>query len=293
MFILTIYRRSLLKIALVATSILTVVSGSYAQSAYEQAQEAFKMNDYERALASSNIQIAQFPSPEALMLRADCYHKLGEYSKALDDYDRARLAGYGQDDLYLNRGICKISMSLFDDAKMDLMNYLQRHEDDAKSYYWMATLEYMRMENKACLRYVDEAIWLDSTYADAYYLRAANFAEQKKYNLALEDFQEAYTQNPKLHRAKMNMATILLDMGQFRNAVEILSELKLEDIDFTAEVLYYRGEALYYKHDMEGACGDWVEAAQLGDVDAEANYKRLCIDKNDKPRFKRRSYIQF
>lgn len=293
MFILTIYRRSLLKIVLVATSILTVVSVSYAQSAYEQAQEAFKMNDYERALASANIQIAQFPSPEALMLRADCYHKLGEFSKALDDYDRARLAGYTQDDLYLNRGICKISMSLFDDAKMDLMNYLQRNEQDPKSYYWMATLEYMRMENKACLRYVDEAIWIDSTYSEAYYLRAANYAEQKKYNLALEDFQQAYTLNPKLHRAKMNMAVILLDMGQYRNAIEILSELKLEDIDFTAEVLYYRGEALYNKHDMEGACGDWVEAAQLGDPDAEANYKRLCIDKNDKPRFKRRSYIQF
>ena len=33
----------------------------------------------------------------------------------------------------------------------------------------------------------------DSTYSEAYYLRAANYAEQKKYNLALEDFQQAYT----------------------------------------------------------------------------------------------------
>lgn len=264
-----------------------------AQSAYQQALEYYTSGKYEQALNSSNIQIEQFASPEALMLRADCHHKLGDFSNALDDYDRAKLAGYKEDDLYLNRGICKISLSLYESAKLDLMNYMQKNEKDPKVYYWLATLEYMQMENKACLRFVDEAIWLDSTYADAYYLRAATFAEQKKYNLALEDFQDAYTLNPKLHRAKMNMATILLDMGQYRNAIEMLSELKLEDIDFVAEVLYYRGEALYYKHDMEGACGDWVEAAEMGDRDAESNYKRLCIDKNDKPRFKRRSYIQF
>jgi lipopolysaccharide biosynthesis regulator YciM len=112
-------------------------------------------------------------------------------------------------------------------------------------------------------------------------------------NLALEEFTRAYEINPTMHRAKMNMAVILLGMGQFRNSIELLSELKLENIDFTAEVLYYRGEALYNLHDMEGACGDWVESAEMGDDDAEYNYRKLCIDKNDKPRFKCRSYFQF
>ncbi len=268
-------------------------SPSNGQSAYEQAMTAYTNGDYETAWKSAEIAVLQHPVPEALMLRADCAHKLGDYTRALEDYDRARSAGYKKDDLLLNRGICKISMTLYESAKVDLMTFLQHNEDNPRGYYWMATVEYMNMENKASLRYLDEALWRDSTYAEAYYLRAANYADQKKINLAMEDFQEAYTLNPKMHRAKMNMAIILLDMGQNRNAIEVLSELKLESIDFIAEVLYYRGEALYNIHDMEGACGDWVEAAEMGDDDAEINYRRLCLDHHDKPRFKRRTYFQF
>jgi tetratricopeptide (TPR) repeat protein len=263
------------------------------QSALDQANEAYAAGKYEVALSNAQIAVAQHASPEALFCRADSYHKLGEFSNALDDYDKAKSAGYSGDMLYLNRGICKISMALFESAKVDLITYLQRNEDDPKVYYWLATAEYLMMETKASLRYIDEAIFRDSLYAEAYYLRGANYADQKKSNLALEEFRHAYELQPDLHRAKMNMAVILLGMGQNRNAIEMFSELKLENIDFTAEVLYYRGEALYNMHDMEGACGDWVEAAEMGDDDAEYNYRKLCIDKNDKPRFKKRSYFQF
>lgn len=263
------------------------------QSALDQARQAYDKGDYSTALTTVEIQILQHESPQALMLRADCYHKLGEMSKALDDYERAKISGYSQDDLYLNRGICKVSLSLFESAKSDLTSYIQRRQTDPKGYYWLASAEYLMMENKASMRYLDEVILLDSLYADAYYLRAAIYADQKKMNLALEDFQEAYQLNPNMHRAKLNIAIILLDMGQNRNAIELLSELKLENTDFVHEVLYYKGEALFNMHDTEGACSDWVEAAQLGDNDAESNYKRLCLDKKGKPRFKKRSYYQF
>lgn len=264
-----------------------------AQSALDQAKTAYQEMKYEVALSNAHIAVAQHPSPEALFCRANSYQKLGEFSNALEDYDKAKSGGYVGDDLYLNRGICKISMSLFESAKIDLITFLQRNDEDPRIYYWLATAEYMMMETRASLRYIDEAIMRDSLYADAYYLRGANYTDQKKMNLALEDFTRAFEIDPKLHRAKMNMAIIILGMGQFRNAIEMLSELKLENIDFTADVLYYRGEALYNLHDMEGACGDWVEAAEMGDDDAEYNYRKLCIDKNDKPRFKRRSYFQF
>lgn len=263
------------------------------QSALDEAREAYSKGSYTQALASVEIQILQHESPQALMLRADCNQKLGELSKALDDYERAKIMGYSQDDLYLNRGVCKVSLNLIESAKSDLTNYIQRRQNDPKGYYWMAAAEYMIMETRASMRYLDEALYIDSLYADAYYLRAANYAQQRKMNLALEDFQEAYRLNPTMHRAKLNIAIILLDMGQNRNAVELLSELKLENTDFVHEVLYYKGEALYNMHDMEGACNDWVEAAQLGDMDAERNYNRMCINKKGKPRFKRRNYYQF
>jgi tetratricopeptide (TPR) repeat protein len=117
-------------------------------------------------------------------------------------------------------------------------------------------------------------------------------AEMKRSNLALEDFQLALHFNPKLLRAKFHMAVLLIGMGQFENAIELLSELQLENADFISEVLYYRGEALYYLHDMEGACIDWKESAQLGDRDAQHNLKKVCGEKG-KLKNKTKTYFEF
>lgn len=274
-------------------ALLCLQGEAWSQSALDQARQFYKNGDYATALTTIEIEILQHESAQALMVRADCYHKLSEYSKALDDYDKAKMSGYPQDDLYLHRGICKTSMSLYESAKTDLIQYIQRQQEDPQGYYWLATVEYQMLQTKSSMRYLDEALRIDSLYADAYYLRGANYTTQKKYNLALEDFAEAYQLNPQMYRAKFNSAILLLDMGQNRNAIEILSELLLENHDFTSEILYYRGEARYNMHDMEGACDDWVEAARLGDRDAENNHSRLCLDKKGKPKFKRRSYYQF
>lgn len=267
---------------------------SLGQDELSSAQSLYSTGKYEDAIRvlMPVTRVAE-PDPMAMKLRGDCYQKLENLEAALSDYDQARKLGYADYDLFLNRGICKISMGRYDEARSDLMACLQRDSRDAKAYYWMATIEYMNLENKASVRYLDEAIYLDSTFADAYFLRAANYVEQKKELFALEDFDMAYKMNPSMHKAKLNMAVLFIDMGRTRSAVELLSELKLEQTDFVAEVLYYRGEARFMLHDLEGACMDWNEAATLGDVDALANQQRLCIDKKGKTRFKKRQYVQF
>ena len=265
---------------------------SDAQSPILLAQQHYEAGRYDQAIAAASVAIGEEASPEAYYCRANAHHKLGHFSEALEDYDRARINGFSEEELYLHRGICKISLMMYEGARMDLMQHLELKPDDAPTYYWLATLEYMNMENKASLRYLEETLAIDSSYADAYYLRAANMAEMNRSNLALEDFQMALQYNPKLLRAKFNIAVLLIGMGQFENAIELLSELQLENADFTSEVLYYRGEALYYMHDMEGACSDWKESAQLGDRDAQQNLKKVCGEKG-KLKSKKRTYFEF
>ncbi len=266
-----------------------------AQSDLTFLKHMYVAGEYEKAVPqlSALLTSTDIKNGEAYKLRADCFQKLGENALAHEDYDRARLHGYNSEDLYLNRGICKTSLSMFDDARQDLIVYVEKNQEDARGYYWMANLEYMNMDNKACLRYVDEALFLDSTYADAYYLRGAVYVEQGKTNFALEDFETAYSLDPRLFRAKLNIAVLLIDAGQYENALEVLVELKTEPIDFIAEVLYYSGETHYMLHDMEGACAEWRESAALGDKDAESNFKKICMDKSGKVRFKKRNYAEF
>jgi len=250
-----------------------------AQSPISIANDHYSAGRYEQAIQAATVAIGGESSADAYFCRANARHKLDLFTEALDDYDRARSSGYSNDDLYLNRGICKVSLKMYDSARLDLMHYLEYNNEDARPYYWLATIDYMNLENKPSLRYLEEALALDSTYADAYYLRAANMVEMKKNNLALDDFELALQYNSKMHRAKYHMATLLIGMGQYNQALELLSELRLEDVDFISEVLYSRGEVLYYMHDLEGACKDWNESAILGDPDAKQNLKRVCADK--------------
>lgn len=279
----------------VAIAVLTIWLLPQRATAQDLSRERslYEQGAYEALVPHLSQMIEQGAGSEAYMLRADCLQKLGELSLALADYDRARLQGYAGDDLFLHRGICKWSLQAYESARQDLATFIERNPKDARGYYWMASVEYMNLDNKACLRYVDEALWIDSTYADAYYLRAANYMDQRKTNFALEDFESAYLFNPKNHRAKLNIAMILLDMGQYQNALEVLGELKNENVDFIAEVLYFSGEAMFRLHDSEGACAEWKESAESGDKDALFNYERICIDKQGKPRFKKRTYAQF
>jgi len=273
--------------------LFSVLSCAYrAQSAIAIAEQHYEAGRFEQAIAAATVALGGENNAEAYYCRANAHHKLGHFTEALDDYDRAKINGYLNDELYLHRGICKVSLMMYESARIDLMQHLEYHQEDPRSYYWLATIEYMNMENKSSLRYLDEALDLDSAYADAYYLRAANMAELNKTNLALEDFQSALTYNPKLLRAKFHMAVLLIGMGQYEHALELLSELRLENIDFIPEVLYYRGEVLYYLHDFEGACSDWNEGAQLGDRDAQHNHKKVCAEKG-KIKNKKRTYFQF
>jgi tetratricopeptide (TPR) repeat protein len=265
---------------------------TWGQSPIAIAQQHYNQGNFEQAISAATVAIGGESIAEAYYCRANAHHKLGHFTEALDDYDRARINGYSDDELYLHRGICKVSLMMYESARIDLMQHLEYHPEDPKPYYWLATIEYMNMENKSSLRYLDEALAIDTTYADAYYLRAANMAELNKTNLALEDFQSALQSNPKLLRAKFHMAVLLIGMGQYEHAFELLSELRLESIDFVSEVLYYRGEVLYYLHDLDGACADWNESAQLGDRDAQHNHKKVCAEKG-KLKNKKRTYFQF
>jgi len=259
----------------------------------EEAMRLYASGSYESAIALIGSNETSESDPALLKLKADCFQKTGEAELALEYYDRSRLLGYRGDDLFLNRGICKTALGYYDPARQDISQFLEKNPEDARAYYWLGTVEYFQMDNKASVRYLDEAIWYDSSYAAAYFLRASNYAEQGKNLIALEDFMQAYTLDSSLTRAKLHAAALMLDMERYRNAIELLSELKLEGADVAPEAMYYLGEARYRMHDQEGACLEWSEGASLGDIDAAENYRRLCVVRSGKPKFKRRTFGQF
>lgn len=263
-----------------------------AQEDLALAENDFANGQFQNAIEKINREPGEL-SPSALMLRADCLHKLGQFNAALNDYDRAKINGYDKPDLLLHRGICRSSAGSYDSAMLDFAACLEYDRGDAKPYYWMAHVEYMMMDNKAALRYLNEALFLDSTYKEAYFLRGAVYAGQGKTLYALEDFKSAFRIDPSFHKAKFHVATLTMDLGLYEQSKEILTELLNEDTDFKDQILYYRGWCMYSIHDSDGACSDWVESAGMGNADSEESHRRACLNKVGKPRLKRTSYARF
>ncbi|MFM9005373.1 MAG: tetratricopeptide repeat protein, partial [Flavobacteriales bacterium] len=252
-----------------------------------------RLGQYEEVIYNLDSMIRSQPTAENYFLRDDSKHKLKNFSGALTDYDAAKMKGYVGTELFLHRGICRVSLQMFSGAREDLNTYIGFNERSAKAYYWLGAADYMEVENYASIEKLDVAIMLDSAYADAYYLRAANYAELRKYNKALADYGAALTHSPQLYQARLNMARVYLETSNYQSAEEILSELRLEPIDFVSDVYYYRGEARYRMKDEEGACKDWKEAAGEGDLDAKESYEAVCLNRDGKPKYKKQTYFEF
>ena len=220
-------------------------------------------------------------------------HKLDRQVEALNDYDRAKILGLNNEQLFLNRGICKTTLGYWEGARMDLASALSFNRENALAYYWLAVVEFMALDNKASIRYLDEAIYQDSLFADAYNMRGANYADMGKSLFALDDLKAALRLNPDHHRAKFHIGVLTMDLGLYEQSLEIFNEMMKLDTDFKAEILYYRGWCYYSMHDSDGACADWVEAARMGDANAEESHRKGCLQPGGKPRIIRTSYARF
>ncbi len=268
-------------VRLSAQQYLAAAEAQYGKGHYEAAEESLRRIDQDDWTA------------EVYLLHGNCLHKMDRLVEALNDYDRAKILGLNDETLYLSRGICKTSLGYLESARTDLAMALSFNRANALAYYWLAVVEYLSLDNRASIRYLDEAIYLNPSFAEAYYMRGANYAEMGKAYFALDDMRSALREMPEHHRARFQSAVLTMDLGGCEKALEIFDQLMLLETDFTSEILYYRGWCYYLMNDNTSACNDWMEAARMGDAYAEESHLKGCVSEGGKPRLKRMSYGRF
>ena len=272
----------------------TMIShGQSASESYRTALSHYEAGEYELAIDNVDLAINLGKQGNYYKLRADCHHKMESFASALADYDFAEKRGCTDLDLYINRGICRISMGMYDQGEMDLWRHLEAFPEDEKALYYLGEAEYLQFNNKACLNYLNQAIEADPEYMDAYYLRGANYVEMGRMDLAEKDFEMCVELNPDFQRNVLNLAIINIENLQPEEALISLHDLHSEDEELMAEILYYKAEAHYALHNQEEACFLWQQAAELGDVYAEKNYTNVCEKGNGRHKKKKVSFATF
>ena len=118
-----------------------------------------------------------------------------------------------------------------------------------------------------------EAIRVDPTYADAYYMRGGAYQEKGDFDSAIADFTEAIRLNPKYTEAYIDRGNAYQKKGEHDKAISDLTEaIRLNPKDALA--YYNRGIAYGKKDDLDNAIADYTEAIRLNPKDADAYHNR-------------------
>jgi len=91
------------KISYISLFLLGSFCSVNAQDEIPSARELYDSAHYDQALVVLTEFLEKGANPDAYMLRGDCLQKLGDASMALNDYDKARVYGYKEDDLFLHQ----------------------------------------------------------------------------------------------------------------------------------------------------------------------------------------------
>jgi tetratricopeptide (TPR) repeat protein len=171
---------------------------------------------------------------------------------------------------YLVRGNSNFGLSDFEGAKSDYEKSLNLNPNNKEIYKNLANVYTMLGDSEKALENINLGIKGASGDEQLSYLILQGIYYHKKGDLdnAEKSFSEAYAINNQSAVVLTNQAAVMLDKGEFEQALEKCT--KAIDIDPTKTEAYFnRGIANEMLRNTEDACSDWEEAFIMGAVKAE------------------------
>lgn len=248
-----------------------------AEEFYTSAERLYSEGSYLGAVGHLDLAIQHEKQARFYKLRADAHQKSGRFQQALADYNFAVRKNFEDHSIFLNRAICKINLELFDEAILDIYEFLKSEAESPTAFYYLAVIDFYTFNYKGAIDYIETVTSLDPDHMEAYYLLGAVYGEMNKLDKALKAYEIAYELNPEYHRTMLNVGVLKLQHNDPQGALDLLEPLITESHDFGPELYFYIGEAKHALHDKDGACEAWKTGSLIGDAESETNYNRVCL----------------
>lgn len=151
-------------------------------------------------------------------------------------------------------------------------------ENSASHYFKNGSAKYQLKNYVSAIKDFDEAININNSYTDAYYLRALCYGTLKKYSKALSDFNKVIELDPNYKDAYINRGFYVLEKtGDYQGAIRDYNKyLELSGDEENAFALNNRGYARYKLNDLESAMEDIQKSIQI-DPDNSFAYKNRAL----------------
>ncbi len=231
------------------------------------------LGQYKRALEDFNKAVRLKPDyPEALVNRAQAYLELGQYAQALKDCNKViRLMPHNENAFNI-RGNIYATLGQYQLAIKDYNRAISLNPDYANAYYNRGLLYAHKLgNNKLALKDFNEAARLEPDIVEANVVKEKAFAKPSQQKNAIKDFNKGIHLKPDDAKAFYNRGNAYHNAKQYQMAINAYSKgihLKPDD----AKAYYNRGNSYYKMGQYQRAIDDYYESIRLKKDNAEAYY---------------------
>ena len=169
---------------------------------FEMAEKYYSLKAYSIALdiIENTLGLDLFVSNQSLIsahfLKSEINQALGKYKESISDLDKIIELGYEDLNIYNNRGLCKLELKLFSEAKYDFNKAIELNPKDSLSFYHRALAYHYLNKLKESHRDFKSAIYflpneekkLHKEIFDNYQINLSKKNPKKRYFLAFLNF---------------------------------------------------------------------------------------------------------
>ena len=155
------------------------------------------MGEYDKAIQEYDKALELDPTyAPACYDRGLAHAQLQHYADAIADFSDVIARDPHQADAYYNRGLVYARQNAFDQALADYDQALALRPDDPLIHNSRGNVHYNTKDYAQAIADYDQAIQHDPAYADAYLNRGLTCAAQEEYQHAIADYNQAIALNP-------------------------------------------------------------------------------------------------
>jgi tetratricopeptide (TPR) repeat protein len=150
-----------------------------------------KLTDPKKAIEYSNNAIKLQPYANAYITRGIAYCHLGQYQRAIEDFNEAIRLKPDLDTAYNNRGVAYINLGQYQRAIEDFNEAIHLKPDNVEAYNGRGAAYVNLDQYQRAIEDYNQAIHLKPDYANAYGSRGLTYLLQSNNNLGCRDAQKA------------------------------------------------------------------------------------------------------
>ncbi len=193
--------------------------------------------------------------------RGNTYSALGEYQKAIADYDMAIQIDPQLSEAYNNRGNTYSDLGEYQKAIADYDMAIQLNPQLGEAYYNRGNTYYALGEYQKAIADYDMAIQIDPQDAEAYANRGNPYYALGEYQKAIADYDMAIQIDPQDFLTYNNRGSTYSVLGEYQKAIADF-DMAIQ-IDPQAEAYYNRGNTYYALGEHQKAIADFERVRDI------------------------------